>query len=165
MVRKVGTRTFSRSNVVTEANLVLPPPSPSRKWTPEEDAELTKAVKYFVAVAALVHGRTKGQCQARWDRNCSPRAVAAPAHVKGKWTPEEDAKLIEAVQKLGNKGVPVAALVHGRSSIQCRTHWKHNFELAFEKIQKTAAQSIGRCKLEDDTKLAETAKSMMLLLR
>jgi hypothetical protein len=70
--------------------------APIRKWTQEEDAKLTKAVKKhgsdFVAVAALVHDRTKGQCQGRWDRNCGPSAVAAPAHTKGKWTPEEDAK-------------------------------------------------------------------------
>jgi hypothetical protein len=154
-----ATPNVSRTHALTMAASLLKDATsraPIRKWTPEEDAELTKAVKKhgsdFVAVAALLHGRTKGQCQGRWDRNCSPSAVAAPTHTKGKWTPEEDAKLIEAVQMLGKKWAPVAALVHGRTTIQCRTHWKHNFELAFA---KTKAHSIGRCKPEDDANLAE----------
>jgi antitoxin (DNA-binding transcriptional repressor) of toxin-antitoxin stability system len=48
-----------------------------------------------------------------------------PANEKnsGKWTPEEDAKLIEAVKKHGTYWVKVAALVPGRTNKTCRNRW------------------------------------------
>jgi hypothetical protein len=99
-----------------------------RRWTPEEDELLTAAVgkhgKDFDAIAALIHGRSKGQCRGRWTCNCSPSAVAASVHsIKGKWTPEEDELLNEAVQHHGKKWIPVAALVPGRTNMQCRSRW------------------------------------------
>jgi hypothetical protein len=46
------------------------------KWKGEEDAKLTEAVKKhgtdWVAVAALVDGRTNHQCRQRWTRNLDP---------------------------------------------------------------------------------------------
>jgi myb proto-oncogene protein len=41
----------------------------------------------------------------------------------GKWSPEEDAKLTEAVQKLSEDWVAVAAMVPGLTNIQCRYRW------------------------------------------
>jgi Myb-like DNA-binding protein BAS1 len=99
------------------------------KWTPEEDARLKEAVKNhgtdWVAIAALVPSRTNEQCRRRWVTSLDP------ANVKnaGKWTPEEDAKLTEAVQKHGKRcWVTVAALVPGRMHIQCRSRWVHNLD-------------------------------------
>jgi hypothetical protein len=47
-----------------------------RKWTGEEDAKLTEAVKKhgknWVAVATLVPGRTDSQCRARWVKCLDP---------------------------------------------------------------------------------------------
>jgi myb proto-oncogene protein len=46
------------------------------KWTPAEDAKLTKAVnkygKHWVAVATLVPGRTNAQCYQRWSKHLDP---------------------------------------------------------------------------------------------
>jgi hypothetical protein len=94
------------------------------KWTPEEDAKLTEAVQKlgkesWVAVAALVPGRTNVQCSGRWTIRLNP-SIGKSA---GKWTPEEDAKLTEAVKKDGNRWVKVAALVHGRTDKKCRERW------------------------------------------
>jgi hypothetical protein len=97
---------------------------PRRNWKPEEDAKLTSAVKKhgnnWVAVAALVPGRTNVKCRDRWA-NCLGPGI--DTRVMGKWTSEEEAKLIEAVQKHGKDWVAVAALVQSRTSFQCRRIW------------------------------------------
>jgi hypothetical protein len=95
------------------------------RWTPEEDAILIEAVgklgKDFSAVAALIPGRTNERCRDRWVR-CLDSA-SSEGFEKGTWTPEEDAKLIDAVQKLGRHWVPVATLVCTRTNTQCRQRW------------------------------------------
>jgi hypothetical protein len=93
------------------------------QWTPEEDARLTEAVKKhgkdrWVAVAAMVLGRMKNQCRERWTQTLDPTNVK-----KGKWTPEEDAKLTAAVKEYGKHWVEVAAMVPGRINNQCRQRW------------------------------------------
>jgi hypothetical protein len=49
--------------------------------------------------------------------------AVAPRSVKGTWAPEEDAKLIDGVAKCGHKWVVVAALVQGRTNVQCVRRW------------------------------------------
>jgi hypothetical protein len=99
--------------------------STPRKWTQEEDAKLTDAVKKhgadnWNAIAALVPARNYKQCAQRWAESLDPDIN------QGKWTPEEDEKLTEAVTKHGSNWVPVAALVPGRTNTQCRHRWsKH----------------------------------------
>jgi hypothetical protein len=92
------------------------------QWTPEEDAKLAESVKKhgknWVAVAKLVPGRTNEQCRARWVQTLDPANGK-----KGKWKPEEDAKLTEAVKKHGKKWVAIAATVAGRTDKQCRNRW------------------------------------------
>jgi hypothetical protein len=92
-------------------------------WKPEEDAKLTEAVKKYdnnwVSVASMVSGRTDRQCRSRWTLVLDPTNEN-----KGKWTPEENAKLTEAVRRHGNSWVEVAELVPGRTSSQCRLRWK-----------------------------------------
>jgi hypothetical protein len=95
-------------------------PSIERKvgmWKPEEDAKLIAAVKEhghsddnWLAVAALVPGRTNGQVRYRW------------LHIT--WKPEEDATLTDAVKEHGDKNwVAVAALIPGRTHGQARERW------------------------------------------
>jgi myb proto-oncogene protein len=99
---------------------------PRRNWKPEEDAKLTKAVKKhgtkdWVAVAALVSGRSNIQCHQRWINSLDPANGK-----KGKWTPAEATTLTEAVKKHGKKWVAVAAMVPGRTYLQCRQRWFKN---------------------------------------
>jgi myb proto-oncogene protein len=100
------------------------------KWTPEEDAKLTEAVKKhgdnWVDVAALVPGRTDKQCSKTWRMRLDPIIST------GKWTPEEDTKLTEAVNAVkefgSNYWVRVAVLVPGRTNVQCRTRWVESLD-------------------------------------
>jgi hypothetical protein len=65
----------------------------------------------------MVPGRTNVQCQQRWAHYLDPDINA------GKWTPAEDATLIEAKSDLGKDWVAIAALVPGRTNKQCRKRW------------------------------------------
>jgi hypothetical protein len=95
------------------------------EWTREEDIMLIRAVemlgKDFIAVAALIPGRTNERCRDRWVRNLD--FSTGQERERGKWSREEDEKLIEAVQRFGKNWVPVAALVYTRSNSQCRQRW------------------------------------------
>jgi myb proto-oncogene protein len=122
------------------------------KWTLEEDAKLTEAVKKYgtdwVAVAALFPGRTNKMCRNRWTYTLDP----AIGKSTGKWTPEEDAKLTEAVKKYGTDWVKVATLVHGRSNHQCRHRWTYT-------LDPTIGKSAGKLWTpEEDAKLTEAVK-------
>jgi hypothetical protein len=111
------------------------------RWTPEEDAILIEAVgkvgKYFTSVAALIPGRTNERCRDRWFRYFD--ITSSEGLKKGAWTPEEDAKLIEAVQELGTHWVPVAALVYSRTNTQCRQRWLDNLERDHSTVRAKAA--------------------------
>jgi hypothetical protein len=99
------------------------------KWAEDEDNELRDAVqrhgsKDWSAIAALVPGRTKGQCNQRWRDVLDPSIDQASVH-RRKWTAVEDSKLKDAVQTHGGKNWgAVAALVSSRTKSQCRRRWK-----------------------------------------
>ena len=70
-------------------------------WTPEEDERLRRAVAVYgnnwTEIATMMHGRTNDQCRDRWSDCLNPSVV------KGKWSSEEDERLLQAVEKLGVK--------------------------------------------------------------
>jgi hypothetical protein len=98
--------------------------TPSRNWTPEEDATLIDGVKEhgtnWVAIAVLIPGRTNSQCSRRWAESLAPTPIS---RIMGKWTLEEDAKLTWAVKINGYNWPAVAAMVPCRTNIQCRGRW------------------------------------------
>jgi hypothetical protein len=74
--------------------------------------------------AALVPGRTKLRCWSRWHDALNP-SIALTAGRRGKWAPDEDEKLKDAVRMHGDKDwVAITALVPGRSRVQCWSRWK-----------------------------------------
>jgi hypothetical protein len=101
-------------------------------WTPEEDEKLTTAIANthkkewrkelktdWAAVSALVPSRTRNQCIMRWERALNP-SVARTAGRAVPWTEDEDNKLKDLVQMHGGKDwAAIAALVPGRTQIQC----------------------------------------------
>jgi hypothetical protein len=95
------------------------------KWTVVEDSNLKDGVqthgdKDWVAISALVPGRTRSQCRHRWldALDCSMDRASGRT---GKWASVEDVKLKDAVQLHGGKDwVAIAALVPGRTRKQCR---------------------------------------------
>jgi hypothetical protein len=68
-----------------------------------------------MATTAIVPGRTNDQFRKRWVDTLDPANGK-----KGKWTPEEDAKLIAAVKEHGKHWVEVAAMVPGRTNQRWR---------------------------------------------
>jgi hypothetical protein len=112
------------------------------RWTTDEDVQLTTAVantskkKYgkeyrsdWVAIAVLVPGRTKMQCLRRWDNVLDPSVDRTPPERTGKWTEDEDTKLKDAVQTLGDKDwAAISTVVPGRTTKQCRDRWRKQMD-------------------------------------
>ena len=93
------------------------------KWSPEEDTELRQAVnansgKNWKKIAMHLPGRTDVQCLHRWQK------VLKPGLVKGPWTPDEDAMVVQLVEKYGQKKWSfIARQLQGRLGKQCRERW------------------------------------------
>jgi len=106
--------------------------APPRKWTAEEDAALSAAVKQHGAknwkhIAEYVPNRNHTQCLQRWGK------VLAPDLVKGHWTTEEDRNLVDFVRELASEGMvknwgEVANQIPGRTSKQCRERWFNHLD-------------------------------------
>jgi hypothetical protein len=123
-----------RKNSVGADGIVLDPridrTSPGRTgtWTAGEDSKLKDAVqtqggKNWGAITALVPGRTIIQCQHRWHGALDPSIDRANRRM-GKWSEDEDRKLKNLVQMHGGKDwAAIAALVPGRTRIQCHNRW------------------------------------------
>jgi hypothetical protein len=101
-------------------------------WTPREDAKLKLAVqmhggKNWHAIATLVPGRTKIQCNGRWHDILADRDDRAFGRAD-KWTTDEVVTLQDAVRMHNGKNWDsIAALVPGRARRQCITKW-HDLE-------------------------------------
>jgi hypothetical protein len=131
--------------------------APPRIWKPEEDAKLTEAVteygKNWLAVSALVPGRNNVQCHNRWINYVWP-TIEGKNVSSGKWTSEEDAKLIGAVTKCGTNWIEVATGVPGRTKVQCSNRWAN---LGPVTINGDNAAT-GKWKKSEDVKMIEAVK-------
>jgi hypothetical protein len=129
-----------------------------RRWTVDEDTRLKKAVlvqthdgkrQSWDAIAALVPGRTKIQCQSRWYDSFDPRIVQTTTHMD-KWTPDEDDKLKDAVKTHNGKNwFAIETLLPGRTKKQCHRRWRD--ALAPRNHRATARK--GRWTLDEDARL------------
>jgi hypothetical protein len=134
-----------------------------RRWTAGEDTRLKKAVlvhthdgetKNWDAIAALVPGRTVSQCCSRWYHALDARIVRTTAR-KGKWTPDEDDKLRDAVQMHNGKNwFAITALVAGRTKTQCRHRWHDTLDARI--IGMTART--GKWTSDEDDKLKDAVQ-------
>ncbi|XP_071348390.1 transcriptional activator Myb-like isoform X2 [Trachinotus anak] len=95
-------------------------------WTKGEDEKLQRLVKEFgsnswSSVSLHFRGqRSDVDCQRRWQQ------IKNPELVKGPWTQEEDARVIELVHRYGMKRWSlIAKHLHSRNGKQCRERW-HN---------------------------------------
>jgi hypothetical protein len=139
-----------------------------RRWTLEVDAKLTSAVKnnsmrkcgkeYNInwgAVAALVPSRTSRQCKNRWN-HCLDTNIDPTTARSGKWTVDEEKKLRDALQTHGgNNWEPIAALVPGRTKMQCRAKWHGTL---VSNIDPTTARS-GKWTADEDIKLKDAVQT------
>jgi hypothetical protein len=130
------------------------------RWTGDEDSKLKEAVqtrgdKDWVAISALVPGRTKKQCNSRWKDVLDP-SINRVNKRAGKWTEDEESKLKDAVQTHGdNDWKEISALVPGRTKLQCRKRWKEGLD---PRIVLTGG-SKGKWTAAEDRKLKDAVKT------
>jgi hypothetical protein len=133
------------------------------KWTKEEDAKLTDAAKKhhgknWEATAALVPGRSKHDCSRRWHdvlRDVLVSTSADGTALKGKWTKEEDAKLVDATKTHnGEDWAAISALVPGRTKQQCRHRWH---DALVSTSDETTAR-LGKWTKEEDSTLRDAVE-------
>jgi hypothetical protein len=129
-------------------------------WTADEDKKLKDAVqthdgKNWAAIAALVPGRTLTQCSSRWHHALDPSIDRANGRT-GKWTAVEDSDLKDAVQTHdGKNGGAIAALVPGRSRIQCCGRWRDKLDPSLDR----ASGRKGKWTVVEDSKLKDTVQT------
>jgi hypothetical protein len=123
------TRSFpvERENSVIAGGGIALTAGHTGKRTEDEDQKLKYLVqmhggKDWAAIATLVPGRAPSHCRSRWlavlDTN-----IALITSCAGKWTEDEDLKLMHSVQTHGGKDwVAIAALVPGRKQKQCHIY-------------------------------------------
>ncbi|KAI9988646.1 hypothetical protein PInf_022096 [Phytophthora infestans] len=104
----------------------------SKRWTPEQDEALKKAVaevghRNWMAVAERVPGRDNAQCLQRWNK------VLKPGLVKGPWSVEEDAMLMEMMLKGYDNWRQVSNSIPGRTAKQCRERWRNRLDPSINK--------------------------------
>ncbi|KAG7392110.1 hypothetical protein PHYPSEUDO_002334 [Phytophthora pseudosyringae] len=104
----------------------------SKRWTPEQDEALKKAVaelghRNWMAVAERVPGRDNAQCLQRWNK------VLKPGLVKGPWSVEEDAMLMEMMLKGYDNWRQVSNHIPGRTAKQCRERWRNRLDPSINK--------------------------------
>jgi hypothetical protein len=83
-------------------------------WTEEEDKTLlqlvqTHGAKSWNFIASLLPGRVGKQCRERWHNHLDPCIT------KGKWTLEEDKRLMGLFQQYGKKWSLIAKHLEGRT--------------------------------------------------
>jgi hypothetical protein len=128
----------------------------SGAWTGDEDGKLQEAVQWhggkdWVAIAALVPGRTRIQCTTRWHAFLKHSIDGATGRI-GKWTEDEDIRLKYAVHTHGGKNWDdIATLVPGRTRKQCHSRWYNAFNPS---IDQTSERS-GRWTVDEDSKLKD----------
>ncbi|EAX91949.1 Myb-like DNA-binding domain containing protein [Trichomonas vaginalis G3] len=97
----------------------------NNSWSSIEDQRLISAIhKYGTSNWGLIRDfigtkRSSAQCSQRWLRSLNPLIN------KSHWTPEEDYRLLNAVQKFGEKSwTKIAAELSGRTDCQCRYRYQ-----------------------------------------
>ncbi len=122
------------------------------KWTTDEDEKLISAVEknregdviFWQKVSEEVDGRSKQQCQHRWEVTFNSKFK------RGSWTAEEDMRLRELVAEYpADRSIPwvkVAERLSGRSNQQCLKRWVGTLNPKYNKGPWTE---------EEDAKLRE----------
>jgi hypothetical protein len=93
-------------------------------WSSEEDRKLLDAVEKhgtkWSVVASLVETRNSGQCAKRWQDTLNP------AIDRSAWGSDEDAKLLDAVEKMGTCWTTIVkSYFPGRTALAAKNRYSH----------------------------------------
>ncbi|NXS60770.1 SNPC4 protein, partial [Brachypteracias leptosomus] len=120
-----------------------------KEWTRSEDQMLLELVQEmrvgshipYKKIAYYMEGRDSAQLIYRWTKSVDPSLK------KGPWTPEEDAMLLAAVKKYGERDwYKIRTEVPGRSDAQCRDRYLKALHCDVKK---------GKWSLEEEEQLIE----------
>ncbi|XP_064649667.1 uncharacterized protein LOC135501466 [Lineus longissimus] len=103
------------------------------RWSPEENEQLLELVKIteklegsvtnWAQIALAFDGRMERQCLTQYNK-------INPDQTIGRWTEEEDSKLLAGIRTLGPKRwYEIAKLVPGRNGVQCRERWCNSLSI------------------------------------
>jgi hypothetical protein len=149
---------YHRRKDALDPSIALPA-GRSATWTEDEDSKLKDAVqmhggKNWVEIAALVPGRTNSQCAKRWNDRLK-HSIDGVNGRTGKWTADEDNKLKDAVQSHGGGNwVEIAALVPGRTKVQCNQRWHAVLKHSIDRVNGRT----GKWTEDEDSKLKDAVQ-------
>lgn len=113
-----------------------------KKWTPEEDSILKRAILYYgpknwQQISYCLEGRNNSQCFHRWMKGINPKIK------RTKWNFEEDLTLGIALKIYGNnKWSKISNHIEKRTDIQCRERYCNILDPRLTDVRWTEKEDI-----------------------